>query len=104
MPETLIGFSRVGPGTCSCDGHPVLHPPPMASAGSLQGTQRSPGSGLGILRLVSTMEEDSLIDVHWHLSRGKEEAASPSCSASVSQEKRWLKVLQNAQANPRQEW
>lgn len=102
MPETLIAFSRVGPSTCSCDGHPVL--PPMASAGSLQGTQRSPGSSLGILRLVNTVEEDSLIDMHWQLSRGKEEAASPSCSASVSREKRWLKVLKNAQANLRQEW
>lgn len=56
------------------DGHPV--PPPMASAGSLQGTCRDPGSGLGILSLVSTMEEDSLIDVGWQLRRGKDEAAS----------------------------
>ena len=74
MPETLIAFSRVGPHTCSCDRHPVA--PPMASAGSLQGTWRNPGSGLGILRLVSTMEDDSLIDMCWQLSRGKEEAAS----------------------------
>ena len=73
----------------------------IAYAGSLQATWRNPGSDLGPLRFVSTVEEDPLIDMGWQLRRGKEGGTSflSHVGASASRKKEG-EVLHNAQVNP----